>query len=333
MFLSRKMKVFLFLVSILIPIEVWSQFVPSKDIEIHIVSDPKVKGDKVLLSDVAVIYAKKMQDFQALNSLVVSNFSQGQNEIRMPQEYLMARVQDAVGTSSSSISIKAPELLVFRRVQGIEFAQVAQRILELGKKENKFPDWASVEVESTKGELELMADSIGSEWRLEPAAHKNLWRGDMNFRLVSEKDSKKSIWVSARIRWFADTYQAQRTIPIRGTLKEEDFQPARVEIRSTSEQPILGSENLSQLIEGARTKRSLQAGAPLFRSLIEKSPDARMGQAMKVVFVSESGIRVSAEGSLLSPAVIGEEARVKLRSSKKIVTGRLVSGQLMEVSL
>lgn len=333
MFLSSKAKVILFILSLLLPIELWAQFVPTKEVEIHFVSEPKVRGDKVHLSDVAVIYAKKMQDFKILSNLVISTFSQGQNEIRMPQGYLISRVQEAIGRNDLDLSVKSPEQLVFKRVMGIEFSQVAERILAKGKSESKFPEWAHVEIESTSGSLELISDAIESGWRVEAGAQKDQWRGNMNFRLVSEADAKKVAWVSARIRWFADALQAKRAIPIRSSLSEADFHVARVEINTITDQPILGSEDLVKVLEGTRTKRSLQAGAPLLKSILEKSPDAKSGQALKVIFVSESGIRVSADGSLLSPAVIGEEARVKLRGSKKIVTGKLVNGQLMEVSL
>jgi len=333
MFLSNRAKIVLLIISLLFPIELWSQFVPNKEIEIHFVSDPKVRGEKVHLSDVAVIYAKKMQDFKILSNLVISTFSQGQSEIRMPQAYLVSRVQEAIGRADLGLSVKSADQLVFKRVNGIDFAQIADRILAQGRSESKFPEWANVEIESSAGSLEVITDALDSNWRIEAGMRKNLWRGNMNFRLVFENDPKKVVWVSARIRWFADALQAKRTIPIRSNLKEEDFSISRMEINTSADQPILGTDDLVKVLEGTRTKRSLQAGAPLLKSILEKSPDAKSGQALKVIFVSESGIRVSADGSLLSPAIIGEEARVKLRGSKKIVTGKLVNGQLMEVSL
>jgi flagella basal body P-ring formation protein FlgA len=71
----------------------------------------------------------------------------------------------------------------------------------------------------------------------------------------------------------------------------------------------------------------------LVAAALEKAPDAKPGQSLRVVFVSESGVRVSTEGALIGAGSIGNDVRVKLRTSRKVVTGKLVAGDLMEVSL
>jgi flagella basal body P-ring formation protein FlgA len=67
--------------------------------------------------------------------------------------------------------------------------------------------------------------------------------------------------------------------------------------------------------------------------MVERRPDANPGQPLKVVFISESGIRVTADGALIGAGMIGTDAKAKLKTSRKIVSGRLVSGGTMEVSL
>ena len=113
----------------------------------------------------------------------------------------------------------------------------------------------------------------------------------------------------------------------------QDFEKGRVEITALREDPILASEDLSVALASARARRSIQMSTPLTSAAIEKAPDAKPGQALKVVFVSESGIRVTTDGSLLGSGSVGNEVRAKLHSSRKTVTGKLVTGGMMEVSL
>ena len=93
------------------------------------------------------------------------------------------------------------------------------------------------------------------------------------------------------------------------------------------------SEELSKALQSSRAKRYIQEKAPLTAAMLDKKPDASFGQRLRVIFISDNGLRVSAEGALMGAASIGDSVKAKLNSSRKVVAGKLVSDGVMEVSL
>jgi flagella basal body P-ring formation protein FlgA len=323
---SRKLLFVLF--SFLLPIEVWSG-VPTKPVEVRLEQEVTVSGDTVVLGDVATIYAKSMRDFQALSELTLSKIGES-GELRLPQGYLENRIREVL-PAGTEFRLHAPQQVTFRLNRiGTSTDEFVAEISRRGRAEGKIPEWAEVQVEPIGGFDQLKLWKL-SESRIEPAAVTNRWKGETAFKI--SQAGKDLIWVKVKIRWFADAWVAKRSIGILSNLQAADFVKARVEVTDSREDPILASEDIEAAIRQARARRSLAGGAALVAAAIEKSPDAKPGQNLKVVFVSESGVRVSTEGALLGAGSIGGEVRAKLRSSRKVVTGKLVAGDLMEVSL
>jgi flagella basal body P-ring formation protein FlgA len=323
---SRKLLFVLF--SFLLPIEVWSG-VPTKPVEVRLEQEVNVSGDTVVLGDVATIYAKSMRDFQALSELTLSKIGES-GELRLPQGYLENRIREVL-PAGTEFRLHAPQQVTFRLNRiGTSTDEFVAEISRRGRAEGKIPEWAEVQVEPIGGFDQLKLWKL-SESRIEPAAVTTRWKGETAFKI--SQAGKDLIWVKVKIRWFADAWVAKRSIGILSNLQAADFVKARVEVTDSREDPILASEDIEAAIRQARARRSLAGGAALVAAAIEKSPDAKPGQNLKVVFVSESGVRVSTEGALLGAGSIGGEVRAKLRSSRKVVTGKLVAGDLMEVSL
>lgn len=321
----------LFVLSVfLMPVEVWAT-VPSADVEVRLEREVTVGADTVVLGDVATIYAKSIHDFQALSSLMISKIPGDQGELRLPQGYLENRIREAL-PPGTNFKLRSPELVVFRVERiGVTAEQFAQEVLKRGRHDGKIPEWAEVEVETVGGFDALQLHKL-ADIRFAPAAEMNRWKGEMAFK-VSQKDKSDVNWVKVKLRWFARAWVAKRNIGILTNPQPEDFSAARVEVTASREDPVLASEDISSALRSARAKRTLTAGAPLSVGALEKAPDAKPGQPLKVVFVSESGIRVTTDGALLGAASIGNEVRAKLRASRKVITGKLVSSGLVEVSL
>lgn len=324
-------KIGLFLFSFLVPIEVWAAM-PSKPVEIQLEREVRVSGDAVVLGDVATIYAKNIHHFQMLSGLVISNFNGDGSEIRIPQAYLESRVREVL-PAGTDFAIHGPQLLSFRKENSKlnPFSIFAAEWEKKARKEGKIPAWVEVAMEPGIG-FEQIAPFKFSDLKIEPAAILNQWKGDLTFR-ITPPGAKDFSWVKLRVKWFAEVWQAKRNIGILSQVSPEDFSKARLEITDLREDPLLATEDISNAVGISRTRRSLPSGSALVVSALEKMPDAKFGQPLKVVFVSESGIRVSADGALMGAGSIGGEVKAKLRTSKKIVTGKLVSGGLMEVTL
>lgn len=311
------------------PVEVWSYPLPTKPVEVRIDKTVTVSGDSVLLGDVATIYAKSIRDFQALSGLMLSKIDES-GELKLPRAYLMARIKEAL-PAGTDFELSAPAEVRFHLNRiGISTDEFVAEITKRGQAEGKFPEWAEVEVEPVGGFNKLKLWKI-SESRIEPAAVMPRWKGDLAFKI--SRPGKDLVWVKVKVRWFANVWVAKRSLRIFSKMRASDFKKARVDVTTLREDPVLASEDITKVLEHARMKRSIASGAPLVSTALERAPDAKPGQNLKVIFVSESGIRVSTEGSLLGSGSIGQDVRVKLRRSRKVVTGKLVADNLMEVSL
>lgn len=331
MSLSNRWKKFLFIAFVfLFPLEVWCN-VPSKAVEIQIDESVSVSGKNIVLGDVATIYSKNIHIFKSLSDLVITTFAAEESERTIPSAYLRSRIQEVL-PKGVDFAVRAPAKIVFRKeILGVTGEMLAQEILRKATDEGKIPSWAEVKIESLSA-LDSLKFARIQDLQIAPAAEMPRWRGELNFK-ITKADSKDLIWVRVNIRWFGKVLVAKRAVSPWSAIRSEDFEWQRIELTQVRDEPVNSKEEFDSLLGKAKTKRLVAEGAPLTRSTLEKIPDARIGQALKVIFVSESGIRVSADGAILNPLSVGEEGRAKLRNSKKIVTGKLVSEGVMEVSL
>jgi flagella basal body P-ring formation protein FlgA len=329
-------KISLILAVALLPLTAFaaSSAVPVKPVEIHMDSEVKVAGEQVVLGDVATIYARSLADFKALSSLVISQIPDDKLEVKLPASYLEARVRAAL-PPGTDFALRSPKDVVFRLERlGLGSQEIAAEITRLGRVSGKIPEGVEVEVQTLSGMDQLAGYKLAGT-RIDPGAEMKAWKGDMSFKLTkADGAGAPPVWVRAKLRWFQQAWVASRNLMFTENPDPSQFALGKVEVTGLREDPVTGSaEELAGFLKSARIKRQIAANSPLLPSMLDRKPDAAAGSALRVVFVSESGVRVSADGSLLSPGSIGSDVKARLRSSKKIVTGKLVSQGLVEVSL
>lgn len=328
---------FMMLYVIFVPLEAWAsaEKLLTKAIEIRLESEIQVAGDKIILGDVATIYAKSIHDFQALSSLVIGQIPQDSKQLKLPITYLRARVKEIL-PEGSEISIKAPLEISFHQEKfGVSSEEIAQQILRDGVIRGKIPNTVEVIAEPISGFDKLDIFKL-SNLKIEPAGETPYWKGEMNFK-VSSKDSQNTthIWLKAKLRWFTDAWVAKTEIRPYQNLAANQFKKVRTEITNNREDLIAASDEaaLALLLKSGRSKRVIRAESPITTAMLDRKPDMNPGQKLRVVFISENGLQVSAEGAIMGAGTVGDDVKARLRSSKKIVTGKLVSEGLMEVSL
>jgi flagella basal body P-ring formation protein FlgA len=308
---------------------------PIRAIEIQLDGEVKVGGEQVVLGDVATIYSKDLQNFKALSGLVLSRIPDDSKEVRLPANYLEARIRAAL-PPGTDFELRAPAEIVFKLQKlGISAQEFAGEISRMARVGGKVPAGAEIEVEALAGLDQLKTLSLGSA-RIEPAAEINEWKGEMQFKVTrTDTDSNPPpAWVRTRVRTFREAWVATRQVAYSETPTAALFAPGRVETTNLHEDPIGGNaEDLAATLKNARFRRGLTANAALVPSQIDHKPDAGAGSSLRIVFVGESGVRVTADGSLVGSGSIGGDVKARLKSSKKIVTGKLVSQGLVEVSL
>lgn len=336
MYSSDRVKLFFVaLLTALLPLTAFSvnSVIPTKAVEVHLDSDIKVGGEQVVLGDVATIYAKSLQDFKALSGLVLSKIPEDKREVKLPASYLEARVRAAL-PPGAEFALRAPKEIIFRLERvGVAPQEVATEIARMGRAAGKIPEGVEVEVVPLSG-LEQLAGYTLATTVIEPSAELQRWKGEMQFKVTKAGSGAPPVWVKAKVRWFQNVWVASRSLMFTETPSASHFVLGKVETTALREEPIaVSSEDLPEFLKLARIKRQIPAKSPLLPSMLDRKPDTAAGSLLRVVFISESGVRVSADGALLVPGSIGSDVKARLRSSKKIVTGKLVSQSLMEVSL
>ncbi len=124
MFLSDNFRSLLLLMySLLTPIEVWAAGLPIKAVEVRLENEVKVRSERLVLGDVATIYARNFRDFETLSGLVLPQFPSDQKEFRLSAAYIRQRVREALGETTTPVlsggSViaglsKWPELVIIR---------------------------------------------------------------------------------------------------------------------------------------------------------------------------------------------------------------------------
>ena len=332
--LSNKSLGFLFLISLLLllTIEVWANTFPRKSVEIRINQEVLVSSPRLVLGDIATIYAKKMADFEKLSGLIITQFPVGKTEVNLPASYLRERIKEALD-AGEEFDLYSPKSVQFKLDRmGISPDEFGQELLAKGKDLKKIPENIEVEIMPIAGfdQLKLMRPE---EYQLEPGAETVAWKGEMTFKMVPKSSSLKIVWLRARVRWFTDVWAANKDIFFAETLNAEMFKKQKLEVTEIREPLVSVAESLDALVTRTRAKRSIRQNMPLTVAMLDRKPDGVPGQKLKVVFISESGLRISTEGLLVGAAAIGADVKAKLKSSKKIVSGKLVSEGTMEVTL
>jgi flagella basal body P-ring formation protein FlgA len=321
-----------------LPIESWALVsMPTKDIEVRLAPSVTVSGERIVLGDVATIYAKSMRDFHRLSDLVISQIPEDQGELKLPQSYLERRIREAL-PAGVEFALHAPAEIVFRLDRlGISPADFVAEVERQARDQNKIPKGIEVAFEPISGMDQLKLYKPGTV-DIEAAAQSSQWKGELIFKVVPKSGQtalQPIAWVKAKARWFAKVWTAKQGVTINQQVDAKNFELIRQEITSLREDPLAAEneEQLAQKLGNARARRNIAGNAVLTAGMLERKPDAAPGQALKVIFVSENGIRVTTDGALLGSGIIGNDVKAKLRSSRKIVTGKLVSGGVMEVTL
>ena len=117
-----------------------------------------------------------------------------------------------------------------------------------------------------------------------------------------------------------------------------DMNPGDTITRADLREDRVGSKKVQrdvikdpQVAIGSKLKRSLKAGSPVRRRDLSIPKLIKRGAIVSLVF-HKAGISLSAEGEALGDGQRGDIVRVKNLKSKKIVTGRVIGVNKIDVS-
>ncbi|NUM89358.1 MAG: hypothetical protein HUU37_09155, partial [Bdellovibrionales bacterium] len=198
--------------------------VPVADVEVHFQRRAGVAGEKVVLGDVATIYARDLRVFEKLSALVVGQMPADKDEWRVPVDYVKTRVEEASGKNAR---VHGPEMLAFFRQRAHSVMEdLAAQAVKMGADLRKVPEGISAVAEVfSRADLNSLRLE---EWRLVPAVERAEWRGDTSFRLEPRSGKADPVWLSVKFRWFADGWVARREFSYQKDVEAAGFRRERV---------------------------------------------------------------------------------------------------------
>jgi flagella basal body P-ring formation protein FlgA len=314
----------------LLPIELWG----AQWLKVRLDGTSETKIGSVSLASFGSASASSPEILQRALAVEMGTLERGGN-VRWPRGYIEARLKETLG-ENVALDLISPDFVEVR-VKKIEEASSTPRAgaavdakaphwETLARMKGGVPAWVRPEFEWVGAE----PNWSGGQW----TGPSQPWRGliQMQWR-GNQGGADSSRWAQLRVRWFARVWTAKVNIGAQTPLSSSAFVSQEIEVTNIGEAAIPAATDLMGLLENSRLRRSLLAGAPLTSTIIERLPDARAGQSLRVIFLADSGIQVSTEGSLVGNGRVGDEAKAKLKRSRKIVSGKLVAPNLMEVAL
>jgi flagella basal body P-ring formation protein FlgA len=135
---------------------------------------------------------------------------------------------------------------------------------------------------------------------------------------------KQRVFVS--IDYYVKAWVLKETFPSGHTLSLEDVHEVKVPSKNISRDTIKDP----QLVVGAILRQQIKENKPLKKSMLTIPKLVKRGALVELVF-KKSGIFLSAEGEALGDGKRSDIIKVKNLKSKKIVTGRVIGVNLVDV--
>ena len=131
-----------------------------------------------------------------------------------------------------------------------------------------------------------------------------------------------------------DATAAERVaVPVlKETVRSGDLITAdRLETRMLPRHQLPGTVVLDdKVLIGMEATRILRAGTPVYHGQVRVAPDVRRSAEVMVVY-NMPGMFLSTYGEALEDALIGEHVKVRNLSSGKIISGKVVAANRIEV--
>lgn len=156
-------------------------------------------------------------------------------------------------------------------------------------------------------------------------------KGDAFVRVETDQVSRE-VWI--KFSAWIEGLESQRRIMPKETIQARDFSPKRIDVAtgyySEFKNWIVPAKNPE--IDKTEAKQTILPKTFLLSTQVEKIPDIRRGDTVKVELISR-GLRVSTYGVAQEPGYLTNKIRILTKTSKKELVGKILDSGLVEVML
>lgn len=189
-------------------------------------------------------------------------------------------------------------------------------------------------------EIELSRRFSGAEIRIEEILSENGIPSPQSFTFVSENPQGTAHFEAADRTKFSVRFAAYQAALIPEArllfgqkLAEGRVSPRELNVTSGSNRELRGLFlQPGTDLNAYQSRQTLLEGQPILKSGVEKIPEIKRGESVRVQVIS-AGMELSTTGKAEEPAGLGDSVRVMIQKTKKVLTGKLKEGRVVEVQL
>ncbi len=317
--------------------------------EIHLRSPVFIKGRSIFLHQIAEIKLNDGVKAKLLSEMPIGQLPAGKKSLRIPSSYILSRIQEIVG--NNSIEFKAPKVIHVRQKKVMSLRENIKKLLvRFVHKNGDLPKRVLLSVKDikipTSAVVALKKNRIGgSSLSVVEPQHHHSWNGRIFFRISIQSpmilkgknySAGRTFLVSADIKWFEQQWVSKRNIRFLEKLQPRYFYKKLGETRRVYRAVVVLAKNRKELkkhLVGMRSNRNISRGQVLRVSFLDAIPDVLPGESVKVILSGAGGLTISTAGKAMGKGTIGRTLQVRIKKTRKIISGRLNEEKVLEARL
>lgn len=319
--IDKKILIFITLIT------VWVSTVPfCRALEIEIKEKATVKGDTVLLGDIASFSPETDPRVPELKGLELGAAPYPGQALALNSRYLISRL--GVGITDADIQVKMPQDLLVERAAQVVYSLQMKRIFK-DYILNQAP-WPAADITleavTTPGRLVLPEGRL--EWRIGEKNHDD-YIGNVHLVLTFLVDGKpvRKASISGKVRVRQKVLRAARDLRPGDVVAKEDLHFSDEEMTYIPEQAL---EDINEII-GKRVVRSIRTDQFITAGMVEDPPVVKKGG--RVLIKAESDrVLITTIGRVLEDGRTGDLVKVVNVASGKEIFATVKGPELVEVS-
>lgn len=190
----------------------------------------------------------------------------------------------------------------------------------------QFPN-AEIELEAQS--LRPLRETVGNINSVEVLTKNS--KGEAQVRVETDQSSQEA-WI--KFSAWIEGLEAQRRVMPKETIRRSDFSPKRIDVAtgyySDFKNWIVPAKGFD--LDKTEAKQTVLPKTFLLNTQIEKMPDVRRGDTVKLEIISK-GLAISTYGIAQEPGYLSGKIRILTKGTKKELVGKILDSGSVEVHL
>lgn len=275
------------------------------------------------LGDVAGIESKFIQDDEAiiaLQGITLGESPRAGNKKTISAAQVLATLRE-VGVQLDNIKYTFPRVMIIERASRLLNLQEIENIVREG-----LPDSGEVELVRVlyKGDIHVLPGQLRFTSEVVPSNRKSQYIAKIS--IFPEQGEKMALNIPIEVREFIQVPVAKHALATGTIVSAQDVKMARANL---SDVPVDSARNPQEIV-GQAIKYPISHGEVFSRRKLSLPSIVERGSRVTLRYRT-SLLEATASGVAMEEGILGQRIQVRNESSKKVITGEVLSEGLIEV--